>query len=560
MWLLNIDSRELEYFEGNKIPPYAILSHRWEHEELTFQEIKMGMGKKKHGYCKVDMCCRQAREDYTREQLSHVWVDTCCIDKTSSAELSEAINSMFRWYENASMCYAYLSDVMGDAESQSFQESLWFTRGWTLQELLAPTFVTFFDREWSILGTKHQLADVVSQITQLPSVAIHHFVPSHWSVAHRMQFAARRQTTRAEDQAYCLLGIFGVNMPLIYGEDTRAFRRLQEEILKSSDDLSILAWQSSDERSRIFAHSPSDFDHGLRLYKIPAFHTSTGASFSARGLSIGLELVPVRHHMYLAPLAAVDHKGVERYCMLLTQSANGRWIRLHDNSTCLFKTRPFKPSQYQQRTIMLAHEPVDARSNWDWGVRPSFTIAVSPECGVVKHFCRAEEGGTHDLNVEACSVGTFHMVYMRSLAAGPQLLLFGCDIEFRPLCLAIRSDHATFQTHTLESTLFIPQLPAEQVNVGNNTDMMMLVEAMQSRGQQRWDFRGGSVELHVVPFGQAQAAFYLASNHHIRFNIAFHGNQCDVTVNAGFRTSMMPKPRLLSRWHWRQLKGDEEVG
>lgn len=129
MWLLNIDSHELEYFEGNKIPPYAILSHRWEHEELTFQEIKTGMGKKKHGYYKVDMCCRQARKDYTREQLSHVWVDTCCIDKTSSAELSEAINSMFRWYANASMCYAYLSDVMGDTESQSFQESLWFTRG-----------------------------------------------------------------------------------------------------------------------------------------------------------------------------------------------------------------------------------------------------------------------------------------------------------------------------------------------------------------------------------------------------------------------------------------------
>jgi len=96
MWLLNVDTRKLEYFEGSKIPCYAILSHRWEREEVTFQEIRDGNGKDKQGYQKVDMCCKQARKDYSEEQLSHVWVDTCCIDKTSSAELSEAINSMYR--------------------------------------------------------------------------------------------------------------------------------------------------------------------------------------------------------------------------------------------------------------------------------------------------------------------------------------------------------------------------------------------------------------------------------------------------------------------------------
>ena len=270
MWLLNIDTRALQYFEGDNIPPYVILSHRWERDEVTFQEIKTGEGKKKHGYRKIDFCCWQARKDYTTDELSHAWVDTCCIDKTSSAELSEAINSMYKWYGNAKVCYAYLSDVTGDIKSDSFRHSLWFTRGWTLQELLAPKTVNFYNGKWKMIGEKLRDADTISNLTNLPFNALRHFNPQTWSVATRMQFAAKRETPREEDRAYSLLGIFEVNIPLIYGEGARAFRRLQEEILRVHDDLTLLAWQPPHDDNwdhGIFAPSLSAFDHGLSLDK-----------------------------------------------------------------------------------------------------------------------------------------------------------------------------------------------------------------------------------------------------------------------------------------------------
>ncbi len=193
------------------------------------------------GYSKIRGCCAQAATD----GYDYAWIDSCCIDNTSSSELSEAINSMFNWYRKSEVCYAYLRDVpvggVGEdhvREGSHFRASEWFTRGWTLQELLAPRFVVFFDRDWEDIGTRNSLWRLVCAITGVQNTDSF----ERASVAQKMSWASRRRTTRTEDQAYCLMGLFDVNMPPLYEEGSKAFDRLQLEILKGSDDESIFAW------------------------------------------------------------------------------------------------------------------------------------------------------------------------------------------------------------------------------------------------------------------------------------------------------------------------------
>ena len=256
MWLLNVHTRELEPFQGSDTPSYAILSHRWNDDEPTFKDVQKRRCLDRKGYQKVDLCCKQA----TLHGYKYVWIDTCCIDKRSSAELSEAVNSMYNWYLNAAICYVYLSDVT--TESDNWIRSQWFTRGWTLQELLAPRKVEFYDSSWNYLGNKNEDWLEIGRRTGIPSKALKlHFCPTNFSIAQRMSWAAGRITTRPEDRAYSLLGIFDVNMPLLYGEGERkAFYRLQEEIMKTSTDSSVFAWSRSPDPSfGMLAGSPGSF-------------------------------------------------------------------------------------------------------------------------------------------------------------------------------------------------------------------------------------------------------------------------------------------------------------
>ncbi|KAL7794228.1 hypothetical protein V8C37DRAFT_72631 [Trichoderma ceciliae] len=245
MRLINTKTLKLEEFPDSKIPPYAILSHTWGNnwEELTFRDVESGrIDKPGVGSIKLRGCCSQAAKD----GLGYAWIDTCCIDKTNLVELSEAINSMFRWYNRASVCYAYLSDVSDDDDPRGakFQTSRWFRRGWTLQELLAPKHLQFYNSTWRHIGNKGTRRSIIKDITGVPPQFLLGITELHYaSVAQRMSWAAQRETTRAEDLAYCLLGIFGVTMPMIYGEGgDQAFFRLQEQIMKTTRDDSILAW------------------------------------------------------------------------------------------------------------------------------------------------------------------------------------------------------------------------------------------------------------------------------------------------------------------------------
>lgn len=355
MRLLHTTNLRLETFFGASTPAYAILSHTWESEEVLFGDIKdasLPLPSHKAGWQKiVDACARAVEDGY-----GWIWIDTCCIDKESSAELSEAINSMFKWYRQAHVCYAFLFDVNDPKkkEERRIEESRWFSRGWTLQELIAPRDVQFFDHAWKQLGTRQgyehdrshldrstqwPFADGLSKATGIPISILTRsergdcgdlrntsgplgFIPgrSHWfddgrcrhcfrqdelpsmigrySVAQRMSWVANRTTTRKEDIAYCMLGIFGVNMPLLYGEGEHAFVRLQEEIIKISEDQSILAFKypsayTSSTRGNLLAMIPKYFEGSNITTQV---HRNPSAmNFTAKALELELVLFPCRY-------------------------------------------------------------------------------------------------------------------------------------------------------------------------------------------------------------------------------------------------------------------------
>ena len=307
MRLLEAQSMQFHEFALDP-PPYAILSHTWSLEEVSYQDMMSGRAKEKKGFAKIRACCEQA----LKEGIEYAWVDTCSIDKTSSTELSEAINSMFRWYAKSAVCYAYLSDVhyslsqeievRDDETSQDinefaneareqFAKSKWFTRGWTLQELLAPEKVIFFSFDWRPLGTREQWVNSISAITNIHPIALMGDLEqiARYSIAQRMSWASNRITTREEDMAYCLLGIFEVNMALLYGEGgERAFMRLQEEIIKESDDQSILSWSEAPNALLIgfLAPHPSFF-HGCKdVVPFKSWRTSKPYSITNCGLRV----------------------------------------------------------------------------------------------------------------------------------------------------------------------------------------------------------------------------------------------------------------------------------
>jgi hypothetical protein len=283
MRLINTTTYQIEEFCGNDIPPYAILSHTWEQDEVNLQDfIRASKStRRKKGYKKIMSTCKLAREA-PGEGLKWAWVDTCCIDKTSSAELSEAINSMFQWYHNARVCYVWLWDLAaakgkeepGKVDGAELAKCRWFKRGWTLQELIAPRAIFFYDSEWKVRGNKGSLRGLLRDVTGIDEQVLrdsNHL--ANISIATRMFWASKRETSRIEDRAYSLLGILDVNMPLLYGERHRSFHRLQQEIIKQNTDLTILGWghrlvspqtvepldEIEDYPLRFVASSPSDF-------------------------------------------------------------------------------------------------------------------------------------------------------------------------------------------------------------------------------------------------------------------------------------------------------------
>ncbi len=260
MRLLNTETLELSgpYVPG-QVPEYAILSHRWGSEEVTFADINkapisdpQSQTRTKSGFAKIQGACTLARWIGYR----WIWIDSCCIDKSSSAELSEAINSMWMYYENSHVCYVYLEDVPDAAAGwgPQFDTSEWFTRGWTLQELLAPTYVEIYAKNWDAIGTKFERYKQIAKITSIwPGALVSAFDIYQYSAAEKLSWASHRNVTREEDEAYSLFGLFFVNLPLLYGEGRlKAWLRLQEAIYDTSQDPTLFLYSSSE---RLYNHS-----------------------------------------------------------------------------------------------------------------------------------------------------------------------------------------------------------------------------------------------------------------------------------------------------------------
>ncbi|OTA99839.1 hypothetical protein M426DRAFT_67076, partial [Hypoxylon sp. CI-4A] len=298
MWLISTYDLELQGFLGDSTPRYAILSHTWETDEVSYHQWRNRDDsiRKKAGALKIEAASRKARED----GLDWLWVDTNCIDKSSSSELSEAINSMFAWYRDSTVCYAYLQDIpsaQGDRSDclSAFKKSRWFTRGWTLQELLAPTTMIFYARDWSVIGTGQSLQQIIHEATGIDLMYLHGKYlreVQRPSVAKIMSWVARRRTTRPEDIAYCTLGLFDVNMPLLYGEGSKAFIRLQHEIIRFSSDHTIFCWTWNnnvpDNWTSMLAPSPDVYLESGDVEQTSAFSDIKPYSMTNLGLSIEL--------------------------------------------------------------------------------------------------------------------------------------------------------------------------------------------------------------------------------------------------------------------------------
>ncbi|KAJ4366778.1 hypothetical protein N0V83_007303 [Neocucurbitaria cava] len=215
--------------------------------------------RKKKGYSKLETSCRMA----LRRNLKYAWIDTCCIDKSSSTELSEAINSMYRYYTEAEVCFAFLDDVQ---MLRDLNESVWFRRGWTLQELIAPRDMCFYSATWQTLGSKKSLCDEVASASAISvKVLQNQSELREICVSEKMSWAARRSTTRPEDQAYSLMGLFGVNISPLYGEGgVKAFRRLQLEIMQVTPDHTLFAWRSYTTNGDMLAPTVEHFVEGGR--------------------------------------------------------------------------------------------------------------------------------------------------------------------------------------------------------------------------------------------------------------------------------------------------------
>lgn len=268
MRLINVHTLEFAEFGDDQTPRYAIASHRWQEEEVTFQEVKAKDNVAKKGYEKVRSFARYIRERV--HPVEWLWIDTCCINKDSSAELNEAINLMFKWYRNAEVCLAYLADVDVVGDEHIFKKSEWFERGWTLQELLAPRTVIFVTSKWQVIGNKGATSNkygespagpalerAISARTGLPEQILHDYNTSKGvGVDEKLKWIEGRRTSRVEDMSYALFGIFGIRPGVKNGEEHYGARK---RLLGAIHDEKNLAAQRAEQFRKITAWlSPSD--------------------------------------------------------------------------------------------------------------------------------------------------------------------------------------------------------------------------------------------------------------------------------------------------------------
>jgi hypothetical protein len=484
MRLIDVRTLELRWFNDNGIPEYAILSHTWGADEVSYQElvwinrikaytasydtpsssvvslsstqddqslvmltametmlrtstsfatnlsgVKEEDFLKRQGYSKIVHAAKEAQS----LGFQYIWIDTCCIDKSSSAELQEAINSMYRWYSDAEICIVYLEDVWppsaGPDETRTaseiarfaFESSRWTKRGWTLQEVVAPVICRFYLRDWRLLGEKEEYLQELSAATSIPVFVLEdrHSV-SEVSVAERMSWAAHRETTRTEDLAYCLLGLFDIQMPLLYGEGSKAFIRLQEEILKTTDDYSLFAWRAPDSTPSTYrgllARSPLEFRNCHSIEREESISTFP-INPTPIGLHIQLEVLPhpidksrilalIRASNSLNQRLAITLKcldGLSQY----TRVSAGELIPINDWPTGQLRTiyvrqHPSIPPDFTVSEFSCFH------------IRRRFANQRTPPVRIISVFPRELwDSDTHELRIPVSAPKAFGVLLLR---------------------------------------------------------------------------------------------------------------------------------------------------
>ena len=474
MRFLNTHTFEFEQVPDSELHlednQYAILSHRWgaDKDEVSFEDIQLSKDfSNKKGFKKVEGFCKEASSANCR----YGWIDTCCINKGNSTELSEAINSMYQWYQGSKICIAYLEDV----PQKQLADSAWFERGWTLQELISPKAVTFFDNGWKTIGTKIELIADLSRKTRIPEGILSHATKlSTCSIAQRMSWAANRVTTREEDRAYSLMGLFDVNMPMIYGEREKAFLRLQQCIIQKSKDESIFAWVmefpgNTKTFSGLFAPSPLAYASCSEIVQTQGSH---GFSESNGELSMRLRLFPHSSETYCAVLNCTDraYPDSKAFIMIGRTSSEGEYVRVADMkraSRGLIKSKRW--ARLQERQIRVPEDPVNPPVNifygfWLQTVLPSgygefqTTILSHSQTPETDRICQHEyrQGIAGIVKIEPSKKPGF---FQRS---NIRWISFSFDSEFNPTIWLTRWDNEQIQNMFSEAIASGPQSSAHQ--------------------------------------------------------------------------------------------------
>ena len=500
-------------FNESELPAYAILSHTWEEEEVLFSDLPLlaNIPEKNPTHAKILRFCDLARA----QGYQYAWVDTCCIDKTSTAELGEAINSMYRWYQKAGICHVYLSDYQPDRNE--LEDCRWFKRGWTLQELIAPSHIRFYDKEWHFVGTKTQLRSRLCAITGIDEKVLAGASPDTCSIAERMSWAAGRDTARMEDRAYSLLGLFDVSLPLLYGiSSTRnAFIQMQEVILKESDDQSIFAWgEGFPEQGRghcgLLADSPDAFADCRGIIPSPSSHLNPrGFGLTNVGLTLNLQVYPWSMYTYVAILDCTFEKGSRKRRGILVErlADETQYARIRVNGITTVMVDPSDPKiipWVKERQICVRQKPGPRLHNrygfWIRTLRPPgfsneelqqakiWTLARENPLSISDEELRQAEAWTQvrkrhfpEATCESTFVeiplgcsGTVAIAYLpldpqRSNWCKLRWLKVAFDKEFNPMCI-LGNEGSLWRTNTDSATLGFSheQFAAEAARASNS--------------------------------------------------------------------------------------------
>ena len=455
---------------------YAILSHRWgaDEDEVSFEDIRLSKDfSNKKGSKKVEGFCKEASAASCR----YGWIDTCCINKGNSTELSEAINSMYQWYQGSKVCIAYLEDV----PQKQLIDSIWFNRGWTLQELISPKAITFFDNSWKTIGTKIKLIADLSRKTRIPESILSHATKlSTCSIAQRISWAANRVTTREEDGAYSLMGLFDINIPMIYEEREKAFLRLQQYIIQKSKDESIFAWTTefpgnTKTYSGLFAPSSLAYASCSEIVQTQGSH---GFSESNGELSIRLRLFPYSSETYCAVLNCTDRGYLDSKVFILIgrTSTEDEYVRVAGTkhaSRGLIEYKRWTP--LQERQIRAPEDPIEPSVNIFYGfwlVPPSdygeyqTTILSNSQTPETNQICQHEyrQGIAGVVKIEPRKNPRF---FERSKV---RWLSFSFDSEFNPTVWLTRWNDKGIQNLFGEAVTSRPQSSAAHQQVMKTFD------------------------------------------------------------------------------------------